>query len=30
MIFKPRQKQLDVKLLLNDREIDQVEKIVFL
>jgi hypothetical protein len=32
MIFKPRQKllELDVKLLLNDREIDQVEKIVFL
>ena len=31
-IFKPRQKllELDVKLLLNDREIDQVEKIVFL
>ena len=32
MIFKPRQKllELDVKLLLNDREIDQVEKFVFL
>ena len=32
MIFKPRQKllELDVKLLLNDREIDQVKKIVFL
>ena len=32
IIFKPRQKllELDVKLLLNDREIDQVEKIVFL
>ena len=32
MIFKPRQKllELDMKLLLNDREIDQVKKIVFL